>query len=82
MCRLSWGEQTNVKCAYWNLNGVKSKVVGEKLLDTEFLDAIAGTDILGLAELHTNEEISVPGFKFIKQKIREKNLKGLKLQGV
>ena len=59
-----------LKIAYWNIHGVKSKVIEDKLSDREFLNKISKSDILGLAELHTDEEISIPGFKLIKQKFR------------
>ena len=37
-----------------------------------FLDMIAKSDILGLAEIHANKEICIPGIILNKQKIREK----------
>ena len=70
-----------LKIAYWNIHGVQFKVIEDKLSDREFLNNIAKSDILGLAELHTDEEISIPGFKLIKQKFRAKTSKGPKIGG-
>ena len=42
--------------------------------DPQFVDMISGSDILGLAETHANEEIFIQGFKLIKQKMREKKV--------
>ena len=36
---------------------------------------------MGLAELHADKELSLPGFVSIKQKIREKKFKGPKIAG-
>ena len=70
-----------VKCSYWNINGHNSNIIGNKLSDGQFLNMISACDILGLAELHANEEVCVPGFKLIKQKIRDKKFKGPKIAG-
>ena len=37
--------------------------------------------MVGLAELHTSEEASLPGFKLVKQKFRKKCHKGPKISG-
>ena len=75
----------NVKCdlklAYWNIHGVKAKEIQNKLQDTEFLNKITGIDIVGLSELHTIDDVSLPGFKLVKQKNRKKNHKGPKICG-
>ena len=73
--------QKPIRCSYWNINGHKSKIIGNKLSDPQFQDMILESDILGLAETHANEEISIPGFKLVKQKIREKKSKGPKIGG-
>ena len=70
-----------LKCTYWNINGYKSKIVGNKLEDPKFLNIISTSDIVGLAELHSDQDVSIPGFKCVKQKIREKKFKGPKIAG-
>ena len=80
MC-LSKSYQRPIVCSYWNIQGYKSKIVGNKLEDPEFLNIISGSDILGIAELHANIEVSIPGFKCMKQKIRGKKFKGPKIAG-
>ena len=68
-------------CSYWNIEGHHSKIVGNKLNDPEFLKMISGSDIVGLGEIHADKEVSIPGFKSVKQKIREKKFKGPKISG-
>ena len=73
--------EKSLKISYWNIHGVKSKITNNKLSDDEFLQNISKSDIVGLAELHTNEEVSLPGYKLMKQKFREKQHKGPKISG-
>ena len=65
-----------LKYTFWNMHGYKSKYVGNKLFDPDFVEMLSNTDIIGLGELHAEEKVSIPGFINKKQKIREKNLKG------
>ena len=62
-------------------HGSKSKIIGNKLNYVEFLEEISGCDIVGLSELVIEKVISLPGFKFLKQKIREKIHRGPKIVG-
>ena len=62
--------QTPLICSYWNIEGYKSKIVGNKLKYPEFLNIISGSDIVGLVKLHADKELVIPGFKSLKQKIR------------
>ena len=66
---------------FWNIHGQKSKLIGDKFSDPEFLQICQSFDILGLAELHTEATPSISGFKLIKQKIRKKTHKGPKISG-
>ena len=70
-----------VKCMFWNIHGIKSRVVENKLENKEFMDLISQYDIIGLGELHTQEEIAIPGFHLVKQKFRKKKHKGPKISG-
>ena len=54
-------------------------MVDNLLNDPEFLKMISGSDIVGLGEIHADKEVSIPGFKSVKQKIREKKFKGPKI---
>ena len=66
-----------IKICYWNVHGVKSQIIGDKLLDPEFLGKLQNSDIVSLAELHTEEEgVFLPGYRMLKQKIRKKVHKG------
>ena len=80
MC-ISKSYQKPVICSYWNIQGYKSKIVGNKLNDPEFQKIISGSDIVGLAELHADRELYIPGFKSVKQKTRENFFKGPKIAG-
>ena len=71
-----------IKICYWNVHGVKSQIIGDKLLDQEFLGKLRNSDIVSLSELHTEkEDIFLPGYRLLKQKIRKKVHKGPKIGG-
>ena len=74
--------QKPLTCSYWNIHGYKSKIVGNKLYDPQFLKVVSKSDvIIGLGELHAKEEIFIPGFISLKQKNTVKKHKGPKLGG-
>ena len=67
-----------LKFCSWNIHGYKSRQIGIKLLDQEFLNVIKDVDFLGLTETHIHEEtehLNIPGFIRISYKNREKKLK-------
>ena len=66
---------------YWNIHGHTSTCIGDKLCNPEFLDLLKGKDVVGLGELHAENEVSIPGFVNIKQKNREKKFMGPKIAG-
>ena len=70
-----------LKCMYWNIHGISSKILWDKSKNPEFLKKISEGDIIWLSELHTDKCISIPGFAVIKQKIRPKHHKGPKIGG-
>ena len=72
---------STLKIGYWNIHGWSSKTIGNKLIDSEFRGKISNCDIVAFAELHSDKEVSLPGFVSIKQKIREKSHKGPKIAG-
>ena len=70
-----------LKICYWNIHGWSSKIIGNKLADSEFLEKISDCDIVALSEIHSNKELSLPGFISLKQKIRKKLHGGPKISG-
>ena len=70
----------SMKIGYWNIHGHKSKLIGNKLIDPEFMEMISDKDIIGLGEIHSEGEVSIPGFVSKKQKIREKKIGVLRLR--
>ena len=73
---------SEIKICFWNVHGIKSKIIGDKLLDPEFLGNLRNSDVVSLAELHTEEEgVFLPGYRLLKQKIRKKVHKGPKIGG-
>ena len=62
--------------SFWNVEGYNSRLIGNKLEDPEFLNVVSKSDILGLAELHAENQLSIPGFKILKQKNRAKRILG------
>ena len=71
----------SLTCGFWNIHGFKSQLIGNKLNDPEFLDILSSRDVIGLGEIHSEGEVSIPGFLSKKQKIREKKFKGPKIAG-
>ena len=49
------------------------KAIKDKLSDREFLKKVSKCDIVALSELHSEEEVALPGYKLINQKIRKKS---------
>ena len=57
------GIKRALKCVCWNINGIKSTVVNEKLKTDEFLEAVNDHDIIGLVETHSDgSAIDIPGY--------------------
>lgn len=74
-------KNSSLKICYWNIHGWSCTDFGNKLINPDFLKKNSGYDIVALAELHSAEEVSLPGFISIKQKIRKKIHKGPKIAG-
>ena len=74
-------QKSELKCLYWNIHGIYSKILGEKNKDPHFLSIIQGFDVIAISELHTKVNIAIPGFLLKKQKFRPKNHKGPKIGG-
>ena len=72
---------SSLLCSHWNIEGHISAIVGNKLVDNEFLKVISRSDIIGLTELHADAEVFLPGYKCVKFKKREKGPKGHKVGG-
>ena len=73
---------SKLKICYWNIHGYKSEIIPNKLADKEFLQKLKNSDIVALAETHTqNKDLSIPGYTLVKNKIREKVHKGPKISG-
>ena len=73
--------KTYLNICYWNIHGWTSKLIGNKLYDPEFLNKISDCDILCLSEIHSNKDVSIPGFYSLRQKIRKKSHTGPKISG-
>ena len=71
-----------IKHCFWNIQGYKSKILGNKLLNTDFIDEISNCDIVGLAETHIHDqilpELDIPGYirKHFKNRKAHSNGKG------
>ena len=55
-----------IRHCFWNIQGYKSQILGNKLLNADFIDEIKNCDIVGLAETHIHEqilpELDIPGY--------------------
>ena len=74
-------ETSTLRCLYWNIHGISSRILGEKNEDPEFLKIISSSDIICISELHASKTISIPGFYLKKQKFRAKKHRGPKIGG-
>ena len=75
-------ESKEIKICYWNIHGRKSEIIEDKLLDPQFIKMLNKSDIVTISELHTDENnIFIPGYRLLKQKIRKKTNKGPKIGG-
>ena len=61
MDKTSHNNFKSIKVSYWNVHGIHSKIIGNKLFDKDFQDNITHCDIIGLAELHTDSDVILPG---------------------
>ena len=74
-------EKYKLRCLYWNIHGISSKIIGDKNSNPEFLQNVSGYDVICLSELHTKDTISIPGFHLKKQKFRTKKNNSPKIGG-
>ena len=76
---------TPIQVSSWNIHGYKSKIIGNKLNDTEFLREIKNDDIVALIETHIHreveDELSIPGFRRLNHKNRSLDKNSFKSSG-
>ena len=74
-----------LKVTCWNIQGFKSRILGNKLNDPDFLSEIGDSDIVGILETHIYDEIleklDIPGFVRLSYKNRKKFKKANKSSG-
>ena len=67
----------DLNITFWNINGYNSRIVGNKLVDPDFLAEVKKSDIIGLGETHIHNEIleklCIPDFVRLKYKSRNKS---------
>ena len=67
-----------IQISAWNLNGFRSRILGDKLCDPSFLNEIKNDDVIALVETHNsdkNDTLSIPGYTRIKVKNRKETSK-------
>ena len=54
-----------INLTYWNINNYKSKLLGNKLCDRDFLSECRNSDIIALVETHASslDGLTIPGFE-------------------
>ena len=66
MCERSKSDGV-IKHCFWNIQGYKSQIIGNKLLNKDFLDEVKGADFVGLAETHIHDQVlsdlDIPGYE-------------------
>ena len=67
-----------LKFCTWNIHGYKSRAIGNKLHNEEFLEILSDIDFIGITETHMHDDIlenlSIPGFHLIDFKNRKKKI--------
>ena len=75
-----------LKLGFWNINGLNSKVIGNKLTNQDFSLKMESCNIIGLAETHSHsltlEKLSIPGFARKHYAIRDSHYKGCGSGGI
>ncbi|CAB4039092.1 Hypothetical predicted protein [Paramuricea clavata] len=64
--------RSNISISMWNINGLHSKVLGDKSKNEDFINQIKTNDFIFLTETWSNTTIYVPGFKAISNVIPPK----------
>ena len=69
-----------LKLGFWNIEGYNSKIIGNKLIHSDFLETFRDRDIIGLVETHIHnlvlDKLTIPGFSRIQFLSRGANSKG------
>ena len=56
-----------IQISAWNINGHRSRIIGDKVSNSSFLDEIKNDDIVALIETHDkNDTLSIPGYERVK----------------
>ena len=71
--------KSQLKCLYWNLHGIYSKILGEKNNDPDFLKIISSYDVIGISELHTKKQSQYQVSTLKNKNFEIKNIKDQKL---
>ena len=56
---------TGISFSTWNINGIFSKVLGDKTKNKDFTDSISKVDFIFITETWTNTCLNIPGFEVI-----------------
>ena len=73
-----------IQISAWNINGFRSRLVGDKLCEPSFLNEIKSDDVIALVETHNsdkNDSLSIPGYRRIKVKNRKETNNSNKKSG-
>ena len=55
-----------IQISAWNINGFRSRIIGDKLCDPSFLNETQNDDLIALVETHNNDKndsLSIPGYQ-------------------
>ena len=55
--------KNQLEICYWNMHGLNSPLIEDKILDIEFLEKLGNSDIVALTELHTDrKDLLIPEY--------------------
>ena len=56
-----------IQISAWNIHGHRSRIIGDKVCNSSFLDEIKNDDIVALVETHDKDDnLSIPGYERVK----------------
>ena len=81
-CRKPLAPYKNLNIGHWNIEGIRSRMLGNKSQVEDVISIVKQHEIFGLTETHANDStlLSIPGYVCVKS-CRPKNPKARKMSG-
>ena len=73
---------SRISLSTWNINGIRNKILGNKLQNNDFLESINQYDFVVLTELWNHSQIEAPGYKSFTTPSNKTNSSGRQSGGI